>query len=676
MPVDKKQRFHSKRILKRKQQLVYLRSPSAIPSANSTCTASFEPSIRSASKHPRQLGWLIAVGIIAAIEWNLLMLAGTLVACEYRSIPTLQVSDFNSVQSTLLYDNQQTLFASLGMEQRINITYQQLPQSVVDAFLAIEDSRFFSHDGFDIPRFCKSAWEVVRHGSFVQGGSTLTMQLVKNTYFVSESALAQKTISRKLQEIVLAIQTEQVMDKKDILTAYLNKINFGGPARGIQTACEYYFQKDVSELNVNEAAFLAGVINLPNVYNPYLHSDLADQRKNTVLDLMAYHGYITEQEAAIWKHIPVVYTMQESRGHSYQYQAYTDTVVKECLNLTGRNPYDGDLIIYTNMDAKAQREAEKILNNETKIKLKKNMQAGFVVLEQDGRIAAIGGRRSYNAANLFNYATDARKQPGSSIKPILSYALAIEYADVTTDTVILDEPYYWPNTTFQVYNADQRYHGWIPIQQALSASYNIPAIKLLRLVEQTIGTKRIRTYLTDLGFDQTMADGYHLQYAIGGDTCTASPLQMGAAFHTLIQNGVYYQPYTIQRIEDNRGHVLYEHTDSGKQILSKNTSKQMKTLLKNNVARDYWLGTMAPLKDSYTVYAKTGTSDWGTSGKRWGIPTAAPKDLWVLAASKTHTVSVWVGYEQAGKNAYFTDQQINQMYPTKIANRMLDTVMK
>ena len=224
--------------------------------------------------------------------------------------PELNVNDFISNESSIMYDKDGNTVAELGAYLRENISYDQMPESLIDAVLSIEDSRYFEHFGFDIPRFFKSGIAVLQAGDFVQGGSTLTMQLVKNTYFQTDDVdtggtLAPKKIGRKVQEIVLAMELDNSLDKKTIFELYLNKLNFGGNIRGVQKAAEYYFGKDASELNIVESALLAGIINAPNGYNPYYYLDKATARRNKVLDMMAYHGYISDEECTLYKSISV-----------------------------------------------------------------------------------------------------------------------------------------------------------------------------------------------------------------------------------------------------------------------------------------------------------------------------------------------------------------------------------
>ncbi|MHB8096833.1 MAG: transglycosylase domain-containing protein [Erysipelotrichaceae bacterium] len=351
--------------------------------------------------------------------------------------PELNPDDFTAAQSSKIYDAQGNIIANIGLQIRENITYDDLPQNVIDAFVAIEDSRFFEHNGFDIPRFTKAVFENIKTMSFSQGGSTFTMQLVKGTYFETEEATAVRSglagVNRKIQEINVALQAEKVITKKDILTFYLNKINYGVPKnrRGIQTAAQFYFGKDISEVGLLEAAVLAGVINAPNLYSPINNLDLSEKRAHTVLDLMVYHGYITKTEAELAKSVPLENLLVGELNTStanITHQAYVDAVVDEVIALTGKDPVLVPMRIYTAMDSSLQNKFEEIQNGEDPNILWPNdiIQTAMVTLDnKTGQILAIGGGRFYEGERLFNRVTDMKRQPGSSAKLILTYPLAL-----------------------------------------------------------------------------------------------------------------------------------------------------------------------------------------------------------------------------------------------------------
>ncbi|MDD6467756.1 MAG: transglycosylase domain-containing protein [Erysipelotrichaceae bacterium] len=597
----------------------------------------------------------------------------------------LNVDDFKSPESTIIYDREGNIIATVGLENRINVKYEQLPQVVIDAFVSIEDSRFFEHSGFDIPRFTKSALENLKSMSFEQGGSTLTMQMVKNTYFVTEEMLAEKSIPRKVQEIYFSLKIEKLINKKQIFELYINKINFGGTARGIEAASHYYFNKSCSELTLSEAATLAGVINLPNLYNPYYNIDWATERRNETLNLMQMHGYITEEECAVAKKIKIEdLLVGEDRNldtnASDPLQSYVDEVLNEIEDITGEDPYTTPMRVYTAMDPYVQEQADKIIRGEAFEFPDGYMQTGFAVVNnKTGEIVALGGGRGRNGERTFSYATDARKQPGSSIKPILDYALGFEYAGIASTHTELDDTITWSGTNIKVFNASNKFKGDVKIQNALTESLNIPALKVLRKAVAAAGNEKIVQYMENIGFDENVAQRFNEQYGIGGSDLLVSPLQMASAQAMLMNDGVYIEPHCITRvefIEGNQEPLVPKYT--GKQVLSPAASWLIASMMEKNVSNDYYLGSLKGIKKSYPVYAKTGTTDWGKSGLAYGIPRGAAKDNWLNASTSEFTISTWIGYDKAikGKPSYITNAAYRKNIPGKIQNIMLDALSK
>ncbi|MFQ8584468.1 MAG: transglycosylase domain-containing protein, partial [Holdemania massiliensis] len=321
-----------------------------------------------------------------------------------KDAPEISLNDFEGLESSQIYDQDGILITELGAYLRENITYEDMPNSLIDAFVAIEDSRYFEHPGFDVPRFAKAALENLKSKSFGQGGSTFTRQLVKNTYFqvddLENSTIAEKSVDRKVQEIWTALKLEKQIDKKQIFQLYLNKLNFGGNIRGVQKAAQYYFGKDAKDLSLGESALLAGIINRPNAYNPYENLDYATNRRNTVLDMMVYHGYITEMEADLAKSIRVEdllvgedYTVSESGG---PYQAYVDAVIEEVKQITGKDPALTPMKVYTNMDRTVQEQIDAIQKGENIEYPDELMQIAIVSMNnQTGEIRGLGGGRNY-----------------------------------------------------------------------------------------------------------------------------------------------------------------------------------------------------------------------------------------------------------------------------------------
>lgn len=616
--------------------------------------------------------------------------------------PSLNLDDLRSPNSSLVLDKDGNTIMELGLYLRENIDYKDMPNSLVDAFLAIEDSRFFSHFGFDIPRFTMAAIANLKAGDFGQGGSTITMQLIKNTYFQidadDDSTIADRDglagIRRKLQEIVLSIELNYQISKEETLALFLNKINFGNNIRGVEKASQYYFGKSASELNLSESAFLAGIINSPNNYNPYnelyknnpgniyLSADIeylqnATLRRNEVLDLMVYHGYITEQEAELAKAVKME-DLLAGVGTEYQqtneyFQSYIDAVIDEVIEKTGDSPYDVPMVIHTNMDPYMQELVYNIQNENTNINFRlDSMQSAIVIMNnQTGALIALGGGKGQTESRMFNRATSAYIQPGSTIKPILEYALAFEHLGWATSHTITDQPIWLYNSNHLIRNAGgQAYTGDMLLTEAVARSLNTPAIQTLQAVIDEIGEEACVKYLQDIGFDVILED-FDLQFAIGGNRLTTTPVQLGAAHAVLMNEGYYIEPHTVNYIEYYDGRENYVADTTGNQVLSAGAAYLSAYLEEYNVSGPYF-NYMQILRSDYPVYAKTGTTDWGDSGLEYGIPRGVAKDSWLVSQTSDYTTTIWIGFDRAGSGTYFTTYDDNYNAKGKIGRLILD----
>ena len=636
--------------------------------------------------------WAVIVSCVAIIGLVCLTIGLIVIVGMLKSKPELDVSEFTNSESSVIYDEDGNQIAELGTTIRENVTYDDLPNVLVDAFVATEDSRYFEHNGFDVPRFAKAFLSNLKTMSFSQGGSTFTMQLVKNTYFSNDetgqsaSRSGLSGVTRKVQEIALAMELEKSneVNKKTILELYLNKLNFGGNRniRGIQKASEYYFGKDVSDLNLAESALLAGVINAPNAYNPFNNLELATQRRNEVLYLMKYHGYITEDEYQLAKSIKVEdllidYTETSSGGSVSPYQAYIDQVISETYTLTGKDPYTTGMRIYTYMNKAIQKTMDSIQeenydgitypDDEFEI-------ASIAVNNQTGAIVGILGGRNYASGGslLLNHATEQKKQPGSAIKPILDYVLAFENLGWSTSHVLVDKPITYAGTSIVVANANGYYSGQVTLRDALGNSLNTPAIQTLQAVIDAKGKQYVVDYLNSMGIEISY-DDFDIQCGIGGNKITVSCLDIAGAQAALLNLGQYTKPHTISRIEFLDGKSPITPTYTTTQTVSSEAAYMMDTLLESNVSGGY-ANLMQILIDDYKVYAKTGTTDWGTSGQAYGIPTGAIKDAWMVASSTNYTVATWIGYEKAQKDkqSYITVSDYLTNIQGKTTNAILD----
>ena len=406
----------------------------------------------------------------------ILVLACILGYSVFKDTATFDSKKLLSSGASVMYDSNGDIMYTYGSQEngtRKNVTYDDLPQVLVDAIVAAEDSRFFEHNGFDLPRIVKAALSNLKAGGITGGGSTITQQLIKKTYFPD----AQKTYSRKLSEIILAIQADKALSKEEILTLYLNKIYFGRSTSsiGIAAATKYYFNKDVSELTLPEAAMLAGSLNSPYNYDPYYCLDKATARRNTILKLMVTHGYITQQEYEEATATKIENTLCASpTTNNNTLAAYVDIVTAEVKKRTRLDPLKTQMNIYTYCDVDTQTLASAIGNGEKYDYSDEDMRMGGAVQSsQDGRIVAVIGGRNYKFGN-YSYAT-SKQQPCSSVKPFLDYGLAFENLDWCTGKTLEDTPY--SKGKFTPKNWDGQFHGTVTLTSALENSWNIPAFK-------------------------------------------------------------------------------------------------------------------------------------------------------------------------------------------------------
>lgn len=612
------------------------------------------------------------------------MIAGTgaflFVRKQMEGAPDLDVRDFIGQETTNIYDCNGTLLQEIGAYMRDNVPYDELPECVIDAFLAIEDSRYFVHTGFDIPRLLRSAYDYVRTGDAESGASTFTMQLVKNTYFSIEngeqSTERVRSITYKIQQIILSAKLERYLNKEEILQLYLNKVNFGKNIRGIQKASEYYFGKDVRELCTSEAALLAGIVNLPNLYNPYAYLDYATQRRDTVLRMMAYHGYITEEEKQLAEKNRVEDLLvgeDYMPQNDYDYQSYIDVVIEEALEMTGKDPILTGMNIYTAMNPEMQNNVELLQNGYGGVTFPDpTMQTAIVCMDnRNGELAAIGGGGNYSGSRMWNRASQMYKQPGSSVKPVLSYALGFEVLGYSDEEILIDKPLTLPSQKRILVNASGHYQGDVSIKEAVARSLNIPAISVLEDVTAKIGAEGVTDYMKSLGFKGVSPDNYDLLWAIGGNEFTVTPIQLAGAHGAMINLGVYHKPHTIRRITTSDSRV-YEPDTEGVRVLSSGSAWLVDQLMQYNVESGIF-NYMQDLARDYPVYAKTGTTDWGDDGLIYGIPQGAAKDKWMVASTSRFTNVVWVGWDQAvaGGNNYFSAEYSRLNIPGRLQEALL-----
>ncbi|HGJ7353683.1 TPA: penicillin-binding protein PBP1A [Streptococcus pneumoniae] len=579
--------------------------------------------------------------VIAAI-----VLGGGVFFYYVSKAPSLSESKLVATTSSKIYDNKNQLIADLGSERRVNAQANDIPTDLVKAIVSIEDHRFFDHRGIDTIRILGAFLRNLQSNS-LQGGSTLTQQLIKLTYF--STSTSDQTISRKAQEAWLAIQLEQKATKQEILTYYINKVYMSNGNYGMQTAAQNYYGKDLNNLSLPQLALLAGMPQAPNQYDPYSHPEAAQDRRNLVLSEMKNQGYISAEQYEKAVNTPITDGLQSLKSAS-NYPAYMDNYLKEVINQveeeTGYNLLTTGMDVYTNVDQEAQKHLWDIYNTDEYVAYPDDelQVASTIVDVSNGKvIAQLGARhQSSNVSFGINQAVETNRDWGSTMKPITDYAPALEYGVYdSTATIVHDEPYNYPGTNTPVYNWDRGYFGNITLQYALQQSRNVPAVETLNKV----GLNRAKTFLNGLGIDYP---SIHYSNAISSNTTEsdkkygASSEKMAAAYAAFANGGTYYKPMYIHKVVFSDGSEK-EFSNVGTHAMKETTAymmtDMMKTVLTYGTGRNAYLAWLPQA-------GKTGTSNYTDEEIENHIKTSqfvAPDELFA-GYTRKYSMAVWTGY--------------------------------
>ena len=592
-----------------------------------------------------------------------------------KEAPKLEKDDFYSQEATLILDRNGNEIAKIGSEMREKVSYDELPEILIDAIIATEDSRFFQHNGFDLPRFLKASLGQVA-GRDAGGASTLTMQLSKNNVTdkkYNKAASGLTGIKRKFTDIYVSIfEIEKNYTKQEIIELYANSYYLGSGSYGVEQASLTYFGKSVKDLTLPEAAMIAGLFQAPDAYDPYLHPKAAEDRRQTVLYLMERHGYITKKEKELALNMPVS-SLLVGNKKTNAYQSFIDTVVLEVIEDTGFDPYVTPMVIYTTMDKEKQEHIDNVMNNESVTYAKEtfkwkdeNQQAGIIVSDvYTGEILAVGGGRNKVGAKSYNYATMIKRQIGSTSKPIYDYGPSIEFNNAGSGTTILDDIYTYSNGK-NFNNMDKKYKGLMTYRTALQQSRNVPALKVF----QTLDNKQLLKYVKSFGLSPEEENGrIHEAHSIGGYN-GESPITMAAAYATYANGGYYIEPYTYTKIiyrDTNEEYIPKEHGKK-ERVVSEATSyiitSMLQTAAPNVVGRTSINGI--------PVGAKSGTSDFTDDIKKeYKLPSSAVNDYWIVGYSPNYVISLWLGYDNITKG-YNNSTTYRSLLWRYIANGVID----
>ena len=560
--------------------------------------------------------------------------------------PNLSESKLVATTSSKIYDNKNQLIADLGSERRVNAQANDIPTDLVKAIVSIEDHRFFDHRGIDTIRILGAFLRNLQSNS-LQGGSTLTQQLIKLTYF--STSTSDQTISRKAQEAWLAIQLEQKATKQEILTYYINKVYMSNGNYGMQTAAQNYYGKDLNNLSLPQLALLAGMPQAPNQYDPYSHPEAALDRRNLVLSEMKGQGYISAEQYEKAINTPITDGLQSLKSVN-SYPAYMDNYLKEVIDQveqeTGYNLLTTGMDVYTNVDQEAQKRLWDIYNSDQYVSYPDDdlQVASTVVDVSNGKVIAQLGAR-HQASNVSfgtNQAVETNRDWGSSMKPITDYAPALEYGVYdSTATIVHDVPYNYPGTDTPLYNWDHGYFGNITIQYALQQSRNVTAVETLNKV----GLDRAKTFLNGLGIDYP---SMHYANAISSNTTEsnkqygASSEKMATAYAAFANGGIYHKPMYINKIVFSDGSEK-EFSDAGTRAMKETTAYMMTEMMKTVLAYGIGRGAYLPWLPQA---GKTGTSNYTDDEIEKYIKNTgyvAPDETFV-GYTRKYSMAVWTGY--------------------------------
>lgn len=581
---------------------------------------------------------------------------------------------------TIVYSKDGDEIAKLGAEKRVVLEYDELPEVLIDAIVATEDSRFFEHNGVDWARFLKASFFQLLGKSEAGGASTLTMQVSKNTY-TSNEASGIEGIIRKFTDVYVSLaKIEKNYTKKQIMEFYVNSYWLGSNSYGVEQISLTYFGKSAKDLNLAEAAMIAGLFQAPGKYNPYSNPEATETRRQTVLKLMKRHGYITKDEYEVAKKLTVedlVIPKEESAmasGEISEYQSFIDTVVEEVEKKTGYNAYTTPMEIYTTLNTDIQDYVNDIMSGESYDWENDVVQAGVAIIDiKDGSVSAVGGNRKIDRIDGLNYATDITRQIGSTAKPLYDYGPGIEYNNWSTYNILVDEPITYSDGN-PINNWNGAYEGFETMRIALKGSRNIPALKAFKANNK----QNIIEFVTNLGLTPEIYScekGYtrkgkictnnedptdvveaksdttlHEAHAIGGYN-GESPLSLAAAYAAFANQGVYTQPYTFTKLIYQDSGEEYVNDIKTNKAMSEETAYMISDMLATTATQAMgWYYNINGIRYA----AKTGTTNYDYDtlkehGLEW---TAAVNDLWTVGYNTEYAIGVWYGYNRANSEHY------------------------
>lgn len=542
-------------------------------------------------------------------------------------------------QPTIIYDQKGAIASKIASSNIEGVTFNQIPKHMIDAVIATEDQLFYKHEGINYFGMAKALTQNFISGEIVAGGSTITQQLAKNAFLTHE-----RTYTRKVKELILTKKIERTYSKEEIMERYLNQIYFGEGAWGIQSAAKAYFGKDVSELSLDESAVLAGLIKAPSVLSPYKNMEKSVERRNLVLSLMEKEGYISQSDLDKAKGQTIALNRKETDEYKGKYPHYVDHIIEEAIKkygLTENEVLSGGLHIYTELNPTIQLSVEQVFKNDSMFPTSPTdqpVQSGAIFINPEtGGVNALVGGRGEHVFRGFNRATQLKRQPGSTMKPLAVYTPALEQGYDIFDK-LNDSPL--DINGYKPMNYDRTFRGEVTMYEALVDSLNVPPVWLLDRMGLNKGINAVERF----GIKLTEAD-HTPSLALGGMNEGVSPLLMAQAFSAFPNNGQMVEAHSIQKIEDADGVVIGKWKSKETKVTDAKVAQKITYMLKGVV--DEGTGTSARVQD-LDVAGKTGSTQLPFANA------SGTKDHWFVGYTPEIVGAVWLGYDKTDENHYLT----------------------
>lgn len=609
-------------------------------------------------------------------RWIIVIILGVfLIASTYLTF-VAKTADVKNLENrlqrpTMIYDRKNQSAGSLYSQKGTYVKLDQISDNVPAAVLSTEDRNFYHEHGFSVKGLGRAGFLLLKnkllHRDYISGGgSTLTQQLVKNAFLTQ-----QQTFSRKAKEIFIAVEVENQYSKKQILTMYLNNAYFGHGVWGVQDAARRYFDCDASELTVPQAATLAGMLTSPGIYDPIVHPDLTKQRRNLVIQLMVENHKISQASANTYKKAPLHVVNGYVPSDTYRYPYFFDAVIAEAesrYHLSEKEIMNNGYKIYTTLDQDQQRSMQQTYADDDNFPVDsadgKRVQSASVAMDpKTGGVTAIVGGRGKHVFRGFNRGTQMRRQPGSTIKPLVVYAPALEHG-YFYDSTLQDKKQSYGSNNYTPKNYDDTYSGSVPMYKALYESLNAPAVWLLNKIGVNTGYRMAQK------FDLPVEKGdRNLALALGGMTKGVSPEQIARAYSAFDNSGNMPESHFITKIEDASGKTIVKaQKTKTKRVVSANTAKNMTSMLIG--VYDHGTGQTAK-PAGYTVAGKTGTTNSGVKGDDQN-----DRDKWIVGYTPDVVVATWEGYDDTNANHTLNDisaHSINSLFKAEMTGILNNT---